>query len=359
MPTPELPMERARVDDRHRTSRTAELRRQGHPGPRGPRSGPQAARACTSAPPVWPGLHHLIWEVVDNAVDEAMAGYCTRIDVTLLADGGCRVDDNGRGIPVDPYPSGPHKGKSAAEVVLTVLHAGGKFGGERLQGVRRPARRRRQSSSTRCRERLILEVDRDGKHYRQEYAKGGKPQGKMDVVGATPGARPHARAPPSRSGRTRRSSSPRAPSSSPAPCSSGCRPWRSSTRASRSSSRDERAEQRADGHVPVQGRHRRLRQAPQRLEGAAVLQGLPLRGRRRRRPDPRHRHAVEHRLLRGHPRLRQRHLHHRGRHARRGLQDRAHHRASTSTPGPRTCSRRRTRTSSARTSARASPRSSR
>ena len=77
-----------------------------------------------------PGLHHLIWEVVDNSVDEAMAGFCTRIGVTLLADGGCRVDDNGRGVPVDPYPSGQHKGKSAAEVVLTVLHAGGKFGGE-------------------------------------------------------------------------------------------------------------------------------------------------------------------------------------------------------------------------------------
>ena len=75
------------------------------------------------------GLHHLIWEVVDNSVDEAMAGHCTRIDVILMPDGACKVIDNGRGIPVDPYPSGPHKGKSAVEVVLTVLHAGGKFGG--------------------------------------------------------------------------------------------------------------------------------------------------------------------------------------------------------------------------------------
>ena len=146
------------------------------------------------------GLHHLIWEVVDNAVDEAMAGFCTRIGVTLLADGGCRVDDNGRGIPVDPYPSGPHKGKSAAEVVLTVLHAGGKFGGEGykvsggLHGVG-------VSVVNALSERLLVEVDRDGKRYRQEYAKGGKPQGKMEVVGPTPGrvaARP---APPSRSGR--------------------------------------------------------------------------------------------------------------------------------------------------------------
>ena len=77
----------------------------------------------------------------------------------------------------------------------------------------------------------------------------------------------------------------------------------------------------AEGHLPVPRRHRRLRQAPQRLQGGAVLQGLQLRGRRRRRPDARHRRAVEHRLLRGHPRLRQRHLHHRGRDARRGLQD--------------------------------------
>ena len=131
------------------------------------------------------GLHHLIWEVVDNSVDEAMAGYCTRIDITLLEGGGCRVDDDGRGVPVDPYPSGPHKGKSAAEVVLTVLHAGGKFGGNGykvsggLHGVG-------VSVVNALSERLTIEVDRAGEHWFQEYAKGGKPQGKMAVVGATP-----------------------------------------------------------------------------------------------------------------------------------------------------------------------------
>ena len=131
------------------------------------------------------GLHHLIWEVVDNSVDEAMAGYCTRIGVTLLADGGCEVSDNGRGIPVDPYPSGPHKGKSAAEVVLTVLHAGGKFGGDGykvsggLHGVG-------VSVVNALSERLHIEIDRDGKRYAQDYVKGGKPKGKMAVIGDTP-----------------------------------------------------------------------------------------------------------------------------------------------------------------------------
>ena len=132
------------------------------------------------------GLHHLIWEVVDNSVDEAMAGFCTKISVTLENDGSCKVDDNGRGIPVDPYPSGPHKGKSAAEVVLTVLHAGGKFGGEGykvsggLHGVG-------VSVVNALSKRVLVEIDRDGDRYSQEFIDGGKPKGKLGKSGKTPG----------------------------------------------------------------------------------------------------------------------------------------------------------------------------
>ena len=132
------------------------------------------------------GLHHLITEVVDNAVDEAMAGYCTRIDVDILPDGGCRVADDGRGIPVDPHPSSPDK--SAAEVVLTTLHAGGKFGGAGYKvsgGLHGVGVSVVNALST----RLLLEIDRNGNHYELEFKNGGEPQGKLKITGNAPRGR--------------------------------------------------------------------------------------------------------------------------------------------------------------------------
>ncbi|HTT90333.1 MAG TPA: DNA gyrase subunit B [Acidimicrobiales bacterium] len=128
------------------------------------------------------GLHHLVWEVVDNAVDEAMAGFCDRIDVTLLADGGCRVVDNGRGIPTDINPQ--YK-LSGIEIALTRLHGGGKFGGGAykvsggLHGVG-------VSVVNALSRRLIVEVDQNGQRHRMEFADGGKALGKLEVVGPSP-----------------------------------------------------------------------------------------------------------------------------------------------------------------------------
>jgi DNA gyrase subunit B len=124
------------------------------------------------------GLHHLVWELVDNGIDEALAGHANSVTVRLLADGGVTIIDNGRGIPTDIHPK---TGKSTVETVLTVLHAGGKFGGGGykvsggLHGVG-------SSVVNALSERLIITVYRDGKEFHQEYAKG-VPQSDLKAVG--------------------------------------------------------------------------------------------------------------------------------------------------------------------------------
>ena len=131
------------------------------------------------------GLHHLVWEVVDNSVDEAMAGHCDRIDVTLLPDGSCRVADNGRGIPTDVHPEFKMTG---VEIALTKLGGGGKFGGDGykvsggLHGVG-------VSVVNALSEKVIVEVDRDGNRHRIEFADGGSKRTKLEIVGSSPRGR--------------------------------------------------------------------------------------------------------------------------------------------------------------------------
>ena len=150
-------------------------------------------------------LHHLVAEVLDNAMDEAVAGHANRIELELHADFSVTVRDNGRGMPVDPHPRFP--GKSALEVILCTLHAGGKFSGKAyetcggLHGVG-------VSVVNALSDRLAVEVARNRQLYRQEFSRG-HPQGPLQTLGPTPTAA----APPSPSTPTRRSSGRRRTSS--------------------------------------------------------------------------------------------------------------------------------------------------
>ena len=292
------------------------VRRQGHPGPGGPRSGSQAARACTSARPAWPACTTSSGRSSTTPSTRRWPALHTHhrhaAGRRRLPRRRQRPRHPGRPVPVRPA-QGQERGRGRADRAARrrqVRRRG-------LQGVGWPARRRRQrrqravraprcsrstataSATARSTPRAASRRARWRSSARRRHAVARAGHG--DVLAGPDDLR-------------RRGHRVRRPHRARAAADDGVPQPRPRDRPRRRAPGEG-----AEGHLPVQGRPRRLRQAPQRVQGGAVLEGLPLRGRRRGPPDPRHRHPVEHRLLRGHPRLRQRHLDDRGRHARRGL----------------------------------------
>ena len=259
------------------------------------------------------GLHHLVYEVVDNSVDEALAGRADRIDLTLHPDNSVTVVDNGSGIPVDKMAD---TGESALTVVLTKLHAGGKFGGEGykvsggLHGVG-------VSVVNALSERLTAEVRRDGKLWQQEFCRG-EPTSELKVIG---------KAEKGETGTTI--------SFLPDEEIFDEVEWDWDTLVQRlretafltrgpAHRHERRARRRREGRVPVRGRHPRLRRVRERAEGPRPQAHRLLRGRVRRAGQGRGRDAVEHEVRRVGLLVREQHPHARGRLAPLRLPGRSH-----------------------------------